>query len=618
MRDTKGSNYSFVPPEGAVDQILSAGDIGFDTETKDPELTDKGSGCYRKDGYMLGLSIGNKAGSLYLPVAHPDTPAEAKEQNRRIIQHVCESSNTKIGANIFYDLEWCAYEGFEVNGQLEEVQYAEPILNEYEYSYSLDKIADKRVGTQKYKDVIKEYCEMMNWSGDPRKHLWKMPSYVVDEYACQDAELPVDVFASQKIELERQGLMDVYRMECALMPFLLQMRKQGVRIDIPLLERTSMAVAERKFEAQERVYEWAGHELNIGSTAQLAKVMDRKGIAYPRNAPTERMKAAGKLGNPCLDADAIKEIAQEHPECAAILEFKHYNQLINTFMIPYMSLHVDGRLHCNFHPLRSDDYGTVSGRYSSSKPNLQQVSAQSEDDPEDDGSLLSGQIVRKLFIPEDGCDWGKLDYSQVEYRITAHYALGPGADELRASYNEDPDTDYHAKVQSLTGFDRRTTKRLNFGGAYGMGNATAAKKFGWTMEEASLFMEGYHKAAPYIKYTRKRVAQRAAQRGYIYTLLNRRARTHPSRKLHSMFNRLIQGSAADVMKMAMLKSYEKGLFDVLIPHLTVHDEVDVSIPRTKAAAEALAELNHTMETAVQLAVPLKVDCHTGRNWAEAD
>ena len=329
------------------------------------------------------------------------------------------------------------------------------------------------------------------------------------------------------------------------------------------------------------------------------------------------MKAAGKSGNPNLDKDSLPKLKDKHPIVKAVLDFRHYNTLINMFLIPYLEMQVNGRLHCSFNPLRSDDYGTVSGRFSSSRPNLQQVPAMDDDDESGEGSL-KGKIIRKLFIPEEGHTWAKLDYSQVEYRIAAHYAIGPGAEQLREDYRNNPNTDYHQRIQDKTGFDRRQTKRLNFGASYGMGVETASKKFGWTREEAEMFLEAYHKAAPYLKVTRKKVVSVAERRGYIHTLMGRKARVHPSRKLSSFFNRLIQGSAADIMKNGMVLAYEKGLFEILLPHLTVHDELDVSVPPTKIGQEALQELKHTMEHALELDVPLRVDCGEGANWAEAE
>lgn len=617
------------PDASIVDYVCHTDLLAVDIETKDPNLKTMGTGVYRKDGHICGVAVGSSSGSFYLPLTHPDITGEEAERNRTILRDVLSKPMDKIGANFIYDTDWLHGEGYTVKGRWHDVQYAEPLLDEYRRSYSLNSLAQKYTEQTKQTDVLAQFCDEIGWVEDaPITYIWKMPSHVAAAYATVDVDLPIEIFKHQKLEMERQGLMEVYDMETKLMPMLLRMRQQGVPLDMALLTRLVHAVTEKHFQLKEQLYEWAGYEINPGSSVQLAKVLDRDGIAYPRNAPTERMAKLGKPGNPNLDADSLGRLAKRHGICQTILDYRHFDTLINIFLIPYLNLNVDGRLHCMFNPLRSDDYGTVSGRFSSTRPNLQQVSAKSEGEDEDEedakialdtvDEVLQGQIIRKLFIPEEGCTWAKSDYSQVEYRITAHYALGPGSDELRRSYVDNPDMDYHGRIQDITGFDRRTTKRVNFGGAYGMGVQTAARKFGWTMEEAGLFMEQYHRSAPYIKATRKAVSKKAERAGYIYTLMGRRARTHPSRALHSMFNRLIQGSAADIMKKAMLDCWDDGIFDVLIPHLTVHDELDVSVPDTPEAAEALARMNHLMETCLELSVPLKVDCHTGANWAEAD
>lgn len=598
--------------------------LGLDIEGKDPELEEKGPGTHRGDGYICGTAVGDEEVAAYLSLAHPDTQPEERERNRAILKDILKSPSEKVGANVLYDLEWLTHEGFKVNGKLHDVQYAAPLLDEYQRSYSLENLA-KAAGLQpKATNVLKEYCDAMNWKGKPVKHIWRMPTRVAAEYALVDIDLPLKLFAVQRKELELQKLMDVYELEIALIPVLLRMRQNGVRLNLPLLERTIAYVTDKRFEAQERIYTFAKEEFNIGSSNKLAKLFDAHGIPYPCREPTKLMREKGRTkGNPNLDKDTMELLSERYPICKEILHYRYYSTLINTFLYPYSTMQVNGRLYCQFHPLRSDKYGTVSGRFSSSKPNLQQVSAKSEEEDEASDELLTvetpkGQLIRALFLPEEGCRWRKLDYSQIEYRIIAHYASGKGADDLRAIYNADPTTDFHAVIQEKTGFERRTTKRLNFGAAYGMGLDTTAQKFRWSLDEAENYIREYHSQAPYIKPTRKKVASVAQRRGFIYTILGRKARTHPSRKLHSMFNRLIQGTAADVMKKAMVDAEKKGLFDVLPLHLTVHDELDVSVPPTKEAEEAHIELKETMENTIKFDVPLLVDSHEGSNWAEAD
>lgn len=601
--------------------------IGVDSETKDPKLREMGAGCYRKDGYSVGWSFATKEVAVYYPIAHPDTTPEEKEKNEKIIQTILQSSNEKVFANGLYDRDWAQSMSWAVTGTCHDIQIAEPLLNEYRKSYSLAALAKIYNKEAKATAYLEQYCAARGWPVSKEKpaasYIWQMPAGVAEYYAALDGTLALQIFEEQERLLEEENLRALYDLEMKLMPLLLRMRKQGVRLDMPQLKRTASMVADEHYRLSNRLYELAGKEFNIKSTPQLAAVFDKLGIEYPRNNPTALMQEMGKEGNPNLDRDALRKIALVNPQakelCQAVLDYRHYDTLINMFFIPYLEMQVNGRLHCSFNPLRSDEYGTVSGRFSSSKPNLQQVPAMSDKaDEEDAAEALKGQIIRKLFIPEDDHEWGKADYSQVEYRIMAHYAVGPGAEELREDYRNNPNADHHKRIQEKTGFDRRTSKRLNFGGSYGMGVQTASEKFGWTLEEAELFMSGYFAAAPYLKPTRKKVIATAERRGYVFTILGRKARVDKSRKLTSFFNRLIQGSAADIMKKAMVDCWEAGIYNTLIPHITVHDEMDVSIPRTKEGQEAWEEQQRLMENAVQLSVPLRVDCHKGANWAEAD
>lgn len=605
------------------DLLRNAPMLGLDIETYDPDLKKLGPGTHRGKGYICGVSFSTEDEAVYLDVAHPDTSAETKERSLKIIADLCGREMPKVGANLIYDLEWLTHERIKVRGDYDDVQLAEPLLNEYRSSYSLEALANIYGKEAKASKILEDYCAEQGWpvtkSTPAQSYIYKMPADVVRRYAELDATLAVQIFKDQKVELERQGLDYIYSVERGLTPLLLAMRRNGVRLNLNLYRRTALAAADRLFETQKALYEWAGCEFNIGSTHQLAKLFDQKGIPYPRKEPTDLMLAAGKPGNPNIDKNTLLELSSKgHDIAAKILQYRHYDTLSNMFMLPYLDFLVKDRLYCQFHPLRSDDYGAVSGRFSCSKPNLQQVPAQEDEKFSDNNPLLQGLVVRKLFIPEEDHIWAKLDYSQVEYRITAHYALGPGSEELREAYRTNPKTDYHKRIQDLTGFDRRSAKRLNFGAGYGMGVNKAAELFGWTLEEAEMFMEGYHRAAPYLRTTRRAVVEKAERTGFIYTLLGRRARVSPTRKLHSLFNRLIQGSAADVMKKALVDAWNVGVFDILVPHITVHDEVDVSVPQTTEGNEALMELKRVMEECVELRVPLIADCHTAENWGEAD
>lgn len=607
--------------ESSLNQLLNAPVIGFDIETFDPNLKQKGSGVYRKDGYIVGFAFSTEDGvKEYLDVAHPDTSESTRKKHFAIVREVLSRPSVKVGANIIYDVDWTEnFANIPVMGDLEDVQLAEPLLDEYAASYSLANLAKKYGIREKAVGILEAQCDRMCIkTDDPRKVLYQMPAKVVAEYAKVDAQLPLEIRKLQIKKLKEESLYDLYKLECALIRIIVEMRRNGVRLNTKLLSDLKVELQTLIEKEEKTIYRFFGERFNILSNPTLGRLLTAKNIDVPRKQPTELMLRKGKTGNYNLDKHVLNKMFNSGLDVAKnILNYKHLCTLQSMFVEPYTQMLVGDRLHCNFAQLKSDDYGTVSGRFSSFNPNLQQVSALVEDNFAK-SEILSGQAIRKLFVPEDGYKWGKLDYSQVEYRIGAHYAQGPGAEDIRREYNENEDCDFHSFIQELTGFDRRTAKRLNFGASYGMGAKTAAETFGWDLKEATKFLKDYHKAAPFIKFTRQKVVDKALRVGYVRTLLNRRARVNESRSLHSMYNRLIQGSAADIMKKAMVEAYKSGLFEVLKLHLTVHDELDVSVPNTSEGKEAVKDLANIMENCVKLKVPLRVDPHLAENWAEAD
>ncbi|MGL5513671.1 MAG: hypothetical protein ACRDBM_10620, partial [Sporomusa sp.] len=270
--------------------FIDAPIIGYDSETKDPNLKEKGSGCYRKDGYVCGVSFATHNVAEYYPIAHPDTTPEEREQNLRIINAVLSANNKKVGANVFYDADWAQVSDMPLRGELHDVQLAEPLLNEYRSSYSLEALANIYGKEAKATAYLQNYCDQHDLKGSPQSHIWRMPSSVVSHYAKLDGLLPLQIFDDQRIQLESQGLWELYELERRLLPLLLQMRKQGVRLNMKELKKTSMLVTDKHFDLKEKIYEYANKEFNIDSTMQLAKVFDSIGLKYPRNAPTELMR----------------------------------------------------------------------------------------------------------------------------------------------------------------------------------------------------------------------------------------------------------------------------------------------------------------------------------------
>lgn len=575
--------------------------ISVDIETYDPELKGKGPGVQRKDGNILGVSIANDTGfSEYYNVGHRRTDKEEKQKNVNYLKEVLGNNIDKVGANILYDLDWLQNsKGITVNGKIHDVQYAEPLLDEYALRYNLDALSKKYLGEGKFKTEIQKFCDERGLKGDARQHLYMMPYEIVRQYAKVDAEEPIKIIQRQLQALKVEGLDKLYEMEIGLIPLLLQMRTVGVRIDSFQTLKTKKML-ERDLLRREKSFFSSYGEINYKSTKQLAPIFDDLGIPYPK---TDK-------GNPSITQDMLKTLSDKYEICGDIVKLKKLARVISaTFQNVLIDANTNGRIFATFAPLKSDDKGTVSGRFSSFNPNLQQVPAKNEN---------FGKEVRSCFIPEEGQDWGKLDYSQIEYRVLAHYAQGERADEVREKYRENPNTDYHQLVMDWTKFNRKIAKNLNFGCMYAMGIKTCSEKFRWSLEDSKLFINKYHREAPYVKTTMNNVINVSKGRGYIKTILGRKARVSDEIKKYGkeyiMFNRLIQGSAADIMKKGMVDAYDKGLFNVLTPHLTVHDELDISIPRNKEGKEAVLELKHTMENCVDLKVPIKVDLEIGSSW----
>lgn len=576
--------------------------ISFDIETYDPNLIKKGTGVYREDGYILGVSIANDQGfSEYYNLCHEGIENDRKVKNLNYLTEVLGNHCPKLAVNALYDLDWLE-NGYDIkiNGKWNDIQIAEPLLDEYRKSYSLDALAEKYLGRHKYKTEIDEFCENNKLRGDSRRHLYLMPYELVKKYAIEDVLLPLKIFTLQLEEMKKQNLIELYDMEMRLFPLLLQMRKTGVRINTTLLEEQTAKIGKEIEDLKEKIYTNWG-EFNHNSSIQIAKVFENLGLECGK---TEK-------GNPSADkkflAGCRDEIAKD------ILEIRHKEKVYGTFLTnSFSNMLVGDRIHCTYFPMKSDKYGTKSGRFSSATPNLQQI-------PSDKNDPIS-RLCRELFISEDGHYWGKIDYSQVEYRLIAHYAQGPKSEEVRRQYNENPDTDYHQLIMDWTNTERKDAKRLNFGMAYAMGVNTCIDMFGWPREKAQQLIDRYHSVVPFVRFTRNNVGRVAKGRGYIRTILGRRARLsqlmRETRKEYTMFNRLIQGSAADIMKKAMVDCYESGIFDTLKPHLTVHDELDVSIPKTKEGIEAFTEMKRLMENTVNLRVPLVADAEIGFNWSD--
>lgn len=624
--------------------------LSIDTETWDPNLLTHGPGWARNDGHMVGMSVCTEDGhAWYLPMRHTvqgEHNLDPEAVLRWARDMLGDARQPKIGANLLYDVGWLRQEGVNVAGDLYDVQFAEALLNESART-SLDSLAQKYLGLHKETEELYQWCSLY-YGEQPterqRKNIHRAPPCLVGPYAEADAVLPMGVIPHQTRLLREQGLYELFRMECQLIPLLVEMRFRGVRVDIAAAERVRDTLAADALLLQAQLRDMVGFDVNVNAADSLAKAFDALGVSYNRTAPSARKPD----GSPSFTKEFLEQL--EHPVGDLVRGIRGKDKLRTVFIESYvLNNHVNGRVHCQFHPLRGDDGGTRSGRFSSSDPNLQNIPSR---DP------ILAPLVRGIFIPEEGCLWTRQDYSQIEYRGLVHYAVGPGADEARARYHSDPKTDYHEFTLDLVApvarwdvttaaqrkHHRKPLKNINFGLVYGMGEPKLARSLGLDKRQGRDLFDGYHAALPFVRATMEATAEEAARLGYITTVLGRRSRFDlwepADRKrgaerspglpydlavreygmvqrayLHKALNRRLQGTAADVMKAAMLRAWQDGVFAVIgAPHVTVHDELGTSDDGDPAKRGAWQHLDHILQTCIPLRVPITADTEVGPDW----
>ena len=603
--------------------LAGQGAIAIDCETYDPDLKKRGPGPHR-DGFIAGIAVGTEAGyRQYFPIAHENGSNLPKASVLSWLGGELQSSVPKIGANLLYDLAFLSAAGVKVAGPFYDVQIAEPLLDETRLSYSLETLAQHYLGKGKVKGELEALIISRFGKKNPKSNIWRAPSEIVAPYAVGDVDLPLNIFAKQQVELKRKGrLWDVFLMESKLIPMLVAMRQRGIRVDLDRAEQLYQELTIKQGEAAAAIRRITGIEIAPWNARNLAKIFNHLGLEFPRTAKT--------------DAPSFTKAWLEHhphPVTNLIRKVRHLDKLRETFIKgSILDGHTKGRIHTSFNQLRSDSYGTVSGRLSSSTPNLQQIPARS---PE-------GKLIRSIFLPDEGQRLFKNDYSQVEYRLIVNDAAQldlPGAQAAVAKYQTDDGADFHQIVADMTGLTRDAAKTVNFGLAYGEGVAKLCASLGLDSEEGEALLNEYHRRAPFIRQLSQRFTHTAVRTGEVETLLGRvrrfntweirrgdkvfyfRERRPGSRRAftHAALNARIQGSAADIMKLSMVNVWNSGICDVLgAPHLTIHDELCGSFVDHPAGREALRELKQMMENCVQLLAPLKVDATTGPNWGNCN
>lgn len=587
----------------------------IDIETDDPHLKQWGPGACRYDGKILGIGC-------YCPELGIDEYAVPYPHNE-VGKILADPDIVKVFHNGVYDLDWLINgAGFEVRGRIEDTMTRETLLDSYAFSYSLDACCLRRGVEGKNKgDTIDKWWAEHGGKGKAVEHLKDIPPHIVGKYCRQDCKATYDLYWAQQPLLEEQNLLRANDIECRLYPLLMNMKRNGIRVDMKKL-LTFMDQIEDEYETgiaeMEQKYGFTEGTLSLNSAKDIEKMWRAEHLPIEYTA----------TGKPSFAAAVLED--SNHPLAEKI---QHLRGLTKTlaFLNSWVDYSIDGHIHPCFYPAKRDDAGTVTGRWSSGDPNLQQVPARAE---------KHGKEIRSLFIPEDGCILGAFDYKQIEYRVFIHFAQGEGADAARKEFHEH-DVDYHQMVQTMMGWVtgdkdkdkeyRHITKNLNFGSIYCMGARSFAAKFKRPLLKAhpdadpdnlvplaDSLMKQYKRKIPFVDPTCRLIIQTGERRGYVRTLSGRRQRMPLDGGAYKLVNYLIQGSAADLLKKGLVDAWDKGVFKVLKLHAQIHDEIVFSIPKTKEGYKACCTLYDCMAHAYDLRIPIGVDTEIGPDWGHCD
>lgn len=630
--------------------------ITVDIETKDPHLRSLGPG-FRRGAKIVGLGVGTDDGRRwYLPTGHEGGGNLDEGLVKRWARAELGSfRGAVLGAYLNYDLDGlatCWDVHFKNAARFDDVQVLEASsLDENRAEYNLDALSLDYLGEGKDLGLLREAGRSFGFTSDDAviANLWRYPASLAGPYAEADVDRPERIFRLQLQKLKLEDQEPVYDLERRLIPILVAMRRRGVRVNMRKVE-----LLRERFVKE--VARWTGELKRIaGPTAELMQpdtlgpALRARGI----DVPLTRKTGVDSITKVFLERHQKDELAR------VILNGRKFNTLINTFLDGQIRDHaVDGRVHPTFKQGKDDDGGSLS-RFSGSHPNLQFIPARESDWQEDQEVA---PLVRSAFEPEDGEEWQRDDQSQIEYRLTVHYAVGGGAEEARRKYNDDPTTDFHKMTADMLGAPpedkkkRKRVKNTNFAKTYGAMAPKLADTFGCSVEEAEEFVREYEEKLPFTKDTFDACAKSAAGRGYVVTILGRKQRfpfwgprsyqrkvparlfrsydeafrhyvtegnQYRNRRVYGVerantytgMNRKMQGSAADVMKKWMVDAHEAGVTAVLGPYLiTVHDELGTSVPRTREGDEAGKELKRVGESVFKLRVPLMVESERAECW----
>jgi DNA polymerase I-like protein with 3'-5' exonuclease and polymerase domains len=612
----------WTPPQSFPD-LSQYETVAVDLETKDSNLLTLGPGWTRKDGYVIGVAVAAGESSWYFPIAHKSGNM-SKNIVFKWLQKLCNDEKiTKVFHNALYDLGWLRAEGIEVKGKIVDTMIAAPLLDENRKWYNLNSLARDYLGEYKDEKLLKSAAE--EFGVDPKSGMWQLPPRYVGKYAEQDALITLKLWDNLRKKITQEECSSIFELENSLLPVLFEMKTKGVRVDVDKAQKTKKDLTKIEKSLIEEIVKETGVTVEPWVATSVAKVFDAVGLSYSR---TE------KSGSPMFTKQFLAN--QTHPIAQKIIKIREINKANTTFVDTILEHSHNGRIHCDFHSLRSDGGGTVTGRFSSSNPNLQQIPAR---DPE------IKKLIRGLFIPEEGHKWGSFDYASQEPRWLVHYCATltgvdrhPQIDDVVKMYH-DGNADFHQMVADMANIPRKQAKTVNLGIMYGMGKGKLANVMDIDVDEASKLLETYNEKVPFLRSLSEKAMSRASNTGVIRTWLGRKCRFDmyepvsygynkalPMKEAikeygekgrvrraftYKALNRLIQGSSADQTKKAMVECYKEGL----CPMLTVHDELCFNI-ENKQQADKIVEI---MTTCIpDLKVPFEVDTALCNNWGEVD
>jgi DNA polymerase I-like protein with 3'-5' exonuclease and polymerase domains len=594
--------------------------IAIDLETRDPDLKIRGSGAIIGNGEIVGIAVAVDGWSGYYPIAHQGGGNLEKNKVMDWIKDVCSSDSVKLFHNAMYDVCWLRAAGVQINGHIVDTMVMSSLIDENRLSYTLNSISFEFLGEVKDEKALIEAAQ--SWGIDPKSEMYKLPAMYVGNYAEKDAQLTLELFKVLSREMQKQSLQNVFDLETQLFPCLTDMKFKGVRVDIEKAKLLKQQLTNQEQEILLKVKRETGIEPQIWAARSIATVFDKLGLHYER---TEKSHA------PSFTKNFLQE--HKHPIVQMIAKAREINKAHTTFIDTILKFTHKGRIHADINPIRSDQGGTVTGRFSYANPNLQQIPARNKE---------LGPMIRSLFLPEVDHKWGCFDYSQQEPRLVVHYAattepicFDESVTKIVEEFKNDS-VDFHKTVAIMAGISREQAKTINLGLFYGMGKAKLQAELGLnTKAEAEKLFNQYHDNVPFVKELMNKTSQFAQTSGSIGTLLGRRCRfnkwepatfgmhtamsfeeaerTYGRGRIrramtYKALNKLIQGSAADMTKKAMLDLYREGI----IPHIQIHDELDISVIDDNQAKKIV----EIMEGAVTLAIPNKVDYESGETWGD--